>query len=359
MQCNHTMWRIPLDERIASSLFPKQRGYKNGAFVFPKSDTVRFEYFVTMISRSHPRAQQVLDSIQEIPCGKCMQCRINNSREWAQRAVAESTCHAENYFITLTYDDDHIPAARWTYSRNDFNFKFLSPLRYEDFQDFKKRLLRYFDYHYQHEGIRFLACGEYGPSTDRPHYHAIFYNLPIPDLQVIRAVNVGGKSYSYLHSQIIEDLWGKGFITIGQVNWDTCAYVSRYVLKKLNGKDEEAYQKLCRENQKESLPSEFREASRRPGLGRPFYEENKDQIYKNDKVILPNGDTPKPCSYFDRLYDLEDPELLAQLKAERRRVAGIRQANRYAGMTPQQVANAKLSEELASNRKLSRLKRTI
>ena len=49
------------------------------------------------------------DSILALPCGKCLPCRLNHAKEWAVRCVLESLDYESNYFLTLTYDDDHLP----------------------------------------------------------------------------------------------------------------------------------------------------------------------------------------------------------------------------------------------------------
>lgn len=360
--CTSPMWRIPVAEFRVKFLFASDELYgynrQNQAFFFPKSNMNRFEFILKRVESCGPSVfQKTLDEISECPCGNCDECRMSNSRQWAQRAVAESTCHEENWFITLTYDDEHLPAPYWTYSRVDGDFKLCSPLKYEDFVLFKKKLLRHLEYHMDHQGVRFLSCGEYGPTNGRPHYHAIMYNCPIPDLKVIQNVNLNGRAYTYMHSDMIEKLWGKGFVTIGAVNWETCAYVARYVLKKMAHKDELLYHKLCEQSLCVPLPPEFRYASRRPGLGRTFYEEHKDDIYRIDKVVLPNGMTLQPCKYFDNLYDLEDPELLEKLKTQRRKTQALREKNELARVRDVELYKKNKSEKFS--RSIAKLKRPL
>lgn len=359
--CKNPMWRVPVKEYIARYLFGSElRGYRNGAFIVSQQDPMRLEFIMSMLSQNPKAYSYAEEGISVIGCGQCLECKINKSKEWAQRSVAEAQMHFDNWFITLTYDDEHLPPAIPTFSRHNFEFGLWSPLLYVDFVDFKKRLLEHFRYHFNVDGIRFLMCGEYGPQSGRPHFHVIFYNLPLPDVEKHSEQSVGGKSYVYMTSKLIEEKWGKGFVTLGEVNWETSAYVGRYVLKKFNNLDEYEYCKLCHDYGWEPLPPEIREASRRPGLARPFYDEHKDEIYAFDKVVLPNGQTPKPCSYFDRLYDLEEPVFLAALKKRRKEKALLHQRNeqsKFKNSTEYQEYKNKKSEKFA--RSISKLKRPL
>ena len=238
--CFNPYYRIQVTESVASrlscySFFPK---YHNGAYILPKSATslvARMLHKINFLCSTN----LTVDDIDTIPCGQCLDCKIKSSKEWALRSVAESTMHVDNWFITLTYDDEHLPERIPTFSRVDYSFGLHSPLVYKDFQDFKKRLLERMRDRFGVTDIRFLMCGEYGPKNGRPHFHVIFYGLPLPDVEKICERSFGGKSYVYLSSKLIDDCWKKGYTTLGEVNWETSAYVGRYVLKKFTNLDEE------------------------------------------------------------------------------------------------------------------------
>lgn len=261
--CTSPMYRIPVPEDVASSIFIP--GYKNGAYIIPCSNESKFAKLLNKLEHrldSELKFNMIASSICKISCGKCVECKIQNSKEWAQRSVCEAQMHEHNWFITLTYDDEHLPVPIPTYSRHNFEFGLWSPLLYEDFQAFKKRLLEHMRYHYGVEDIRFLMCGEYGPTNGRPHFHCILYNCPLPDVEHHSEKSLNGRNYVYLTSKLIEEKWSKGFITIGEVNWETSAYVGRYVLKKFGNLEEYDYQNLCYSNGWEPLPPEMRQASR-------------------------------------------------------------------------------------------------
>lgn len=245
---------------------------------------------------------------QEIPCGKCVDCRLQHSRMWANRCMMELAYYdpCECWFITLTYDNEHLPDVG--------SSVFAGTLVKEDLQKFWKRLRRNAEYHGDPARIRYFACGEYGTGTSlfRPHYHAILYGFPLVDIVP------WGKSKSgnmLFRSNKLEEIWNKGIVAISPVTWDTCAYTARYVMKKL---DKTYNGKLY---EKENVIPEFITMSRNPGIGRQYYEDNKDKIYRFDEIILKTNDggiKVKPPKYYDSLYECEAPEKLEIIKNKRK-----------------------------------------
>lgn len=136
------------------------------------------------------------------PCGKCLSCRIAKSREWSARLVHELGAWSDALFVTLTYDDEHLPENR--------------SLVKSDLQKFFKRLRKNYK-----KPLRYFACGEYGDTTMRPHYHAIIYGIGYKDRQVIK------DSWHFCQWQNFNDK--KAF---GTVTYDSCRYVSDYIFKK-------------------------------------------------------------------------------------------------------------------------------
>lgn len=265
------------------------------------------------------KPQRDLENWREItlPCGQCIGCRLEYSRQWALRIQKEATLYKDNYFLTITYDQEHLP---WIDTINEETGELIlgNPLIPKHFTKFMKDLREYWDYHYKHQGIRFYGCGEYGEKHERPHYHICLMNFPIPEeeLEFEKNNELGDALYK---CQLIEDIWGKGLIRIGALTWQSAAYVARYILKKQKGEcSEEIYRS------KGQIP-EFTRMSRKPGIGKGWYEENRDEIYKNDEVFVPRrggGATKlKPARYFDRIYDLEKPARMMRIKEARRAIA--------------------------------------
>lgn len=222
----------------------------------------------------------------DIPCGQCIGCRLERSRQWAMRCVMEAQMHRDNCFVTLTYRDADLPSDGSVSVRTA--------------QLFMKRLRK----EYSHQKIRFFLCGEYGSKNFRPHYHALIFGLCFADARVWSRRN-GSTLY---RSSILERLWPYGFSTIGEVNFDSAAYCARYVLKKVTGQD-------SREHYGERHP-EFVTMSRRPGIGAEWYARYSSDVYPGDTVILRDGVKMRPPKYFDKLYE-ESGGDLSQLKLKR------------------------------------------
>lgn len=208
-----------------------------------------------------------------LPCGQCYSCRIARSRDWATRCVLEARAFGDNNsFITLTYSDEFLP-------------KDMS-LHKEDFQKFMKRLRKN-----SGEKIRYYMCGEYGDLYQRPHFHACLFGYKPKDL-ILWSVNDGVKLY---RSPLVEKCWPFGFVTVGDVTYESAAYVARYVLKKKTGL-------LAEEHYNGRLP-EYTNMSLKPGIGQTYFEKYSEEIYNRDFVVIRDGIKAKVPRYFDSIYD--------------------------------------------------------
>lgn len=230
---------------------------------------------------------EVFEPIQ-IPCGQCRSCRIHKSRDWANRCVMEATSYPQDHcwFVTLTYDDEHLP-------KGDI---MRSPLKPDDVTKFFHDLRQHYQRQHNWQGIRYFYAGEYGDIGQRPHYHILLFNCPVIDLKFYK---VSYNSDTYWTSPTFDKIWGKGYVVIGEMNWNSAAYTARYTLKKLNGEIGKEYY------ESEGVIPEFCRMSNRPGIGAAFLEKYKDKIYMNDEIILPSPSygkslIVKPPKYFDR-----------------------------------------------------------
>ena len=254
-----------------------------------------------------------------LPCGQCIGCRLDKSRSWANRMMMELKYHQSAFFITLTYDDEHLPM---TYYHTDDDGVIdeayqVGTLVKSDLQKFMKRLRRYQEYHYGNKDVMFYACGEYGSHTHRPHYHLIVYDVIFDDLKKFGRSRAG--NFQYYSSETLSKLWPYGFHGISYVSWETCAYVARYVTKKLYGDAADFYDYF-------NIVPEFSAMSTKPAIGLRYYEEHKEDIYEFDKLIFstPQGNVNcRPPAYFDRKYDIEYPEQMQDIKLVRKRSAQL------------------------------------
>lgn len=231
-----------------------------------------------------------------LPCGQCVGCRLERSRQWAVRCMHEAQMYERNCFITLTFRDEDLPdnlSLDVTY-----------------FQRFMKRLRFRFG-----DGIRFFHCGEYGEKYGRPHYHACLFNFDFDDKVLFKDVN-GIKLYT---SKSLEELWPFGFCTIGDVTFESAAYVARYIMKKVTGDRAKAHYErvdVCTGEVVDRKP-EYTTMSRRPGIGKLWYDSFKDDVYPHDHVIV-RGKECRPPKYYDSLFEIEYPEDYAKLKLRRK-----------------------------------------
>lgn len=201
---------------------------------------------------------------QRVPCGKCIGCRMDYSRSWADRMTYHVFGKEDvSWFITLTYSDENLGDLS-----HNANYDIYS-LNYDHLRDFIKRVRNKF----RSCDVDFFASGEYGDSSFRPHYHLILYNVPFDDLCYWKANDTGQPIYI---SDTLSDLWrNRGFCTISPFSWLGAAYTASYVEKKRDGR------KLC-EYTALGLAPERSFCSRRPGLAHDYYFDHEEEIWQNN-----------------------------------------------------------------------------
>lgn len=276
------------------------------------------------------------DKLIKLPCGKCIGCHMERARQWAVRGHHESSMHTNNSFITLTIrptDEDGScahqdmctkPKSAPELSTGSDNARPTTTsvlaqttpvdnagaktrqegrggnVWVEDHQLFMKRLLKKLRSYGPIKPIRFLMCGEYGGKKGRPHYHYILFGYDFPDKKYFKKKN-GHKLY---RSSLLEEVWTAGHADIGECNFETIAYVARYVTKKHTGP------------QPDGKNPEFNQMSRNPGLGRRWIEKYKTSVYPHDRVVI-QGKRQKPPRYYDQVLKHLDNDQLELVKKER------------------------------------------
>lgn len=245
-----------------------------------------------------------LESLQ-VPCGQCIGCRLERSRQWAIRCAHEASLYDTNAFVTLTYDEDHLPSD--------------GSLDKRTFQLFMKRLRKRFPT----TKIRFFGCGEYGEKLSRPHYHLCLFNIDFPDKELLSDAN-NTRIYT---SPALTELWPYGYSTIGDVTFESAAYVARYVTKKVTGDmahDHYSTTDLSTGEYAHKLP-EFVLMSRRPGIGRDWYDQYSGDLKKD--FITVRGNKMRPPKYYDSLTEKVDPSRFDATKARRKAAALANEAD--------------------------------
>lgn len=232
----------------------------------------------------------------KLPCGKCIECRLDYARGWAVRCVHESKMHDQNCFITLTYSDQHLKSPK---------------LQYRDFQLFLKRLRK----NYPNQQITYFVTGEYGEKTKRPHWHAIIFGWSPTDQEYLYTNEQGDQLFK---SKILDQLWGQNSpeqkpSEIGTVTLKSAGYVARYATKKLvHGDDGHEYEPISKK-------------SVRPAIGRSFLERYYTDIFNYGTLVLEGGVTASIPRYYEKWLQRHDPALFQRyitIKLERSKKAG-------------------------------------
>ena len=284
--------------------------HPNTAWYLPQTRTISWE------DRFGKEIPGVRNSIQ-LSCGQCTGCRSEYSRQWAMRIVLEQSLWLNNIFITLTYDNDNIPEH--------------NTLIKKDFQDFMKRL-RWNKQSSNENPVRFFHCGEYGEKFGRPHYHAILFNTNFSDRKQLQ----GHKGLTT--SETLNDLWGKGHSSIGDVTFQSAAYVAGYVQKKINGKQKDSHYAIIDPETGQYFgqrQQEYSTMSRNPGIAGNWLAQYKDDVYPSDNIHI-NGIEMQPPKSFDRLYEIDHKDEMLTIKDKR-----MEEAEKYAHLrTPEALRQA-------------------
>lgn len=296
----------------------------------------------------------------EVPCGQCSGCRRRRSLEWAMRCMHEAQLNRYNSYITLTYDEKNLP--NYNSLKHRHYVLFMKALRNRLNRETKNHAngntsaestLLYLGHGAEpHIGaiaqidlgrslppalpgngtstttgpqsppakrskrqISFYMCGEYGDKHARPHYHAILFGLDFSDKTYLKKTKSGEKIYT---SPTLQKLWKHGYSSIGNVTFNSAAYISRYVMKKRTGDGNKYdYEILDLDTGEIAVKKkEYNCMSRNPGIGKQWFTQYKEDVYVQDKVITKTGMSLKPPRYYDRLLK----------KHERARLEGIKLA---------------------------------
>lgn len=294
-----------------------------------------------------------------LACGQCIGCRLEYARQWAIRCMNEAELYKHNAFITLTYDDDKLPAD--------------NGVRYEHFQAFVKKLRqtiarrerkskteptkckplcpssttenridKYLKAENTRTGdtrarenndkqiittkstdkikrqektaLRFYMSAEYGEQTGRPHYHALLFNVDFDDKQLLKTTPSGNRIYT---SAMLTAHWPHGFSNLGDVTFESAGYVARYVIKKQTGPTAHKYNHIDPlTGEVHQVRPEFSQMSRRPGIGQRWIEKYRSDVYPHGMIVV-NGHEVRPPKYYDRWLKTKNPRQHAAMIARR------------------------------------------
>ncbi len=213
-----------------------------------------------------------------VPCGKCIECAQDYTREWTFRILDEMSKYDKSCFLTLTYDSEHLPSDGSLVKR--------------DYQLFLKRFRKNVC------AVRYFGCGEYGGLKLRPHFHIILFGY-YPDDAYFWCKSKSGEAL--FRSPTIEKLWPFGFSYVGAVSFSSAKYCAKYLQKYLFENDVRLKGK--------QRPFTF--MSTHPGIGGDYTRcLSTDKLYEAGKWVK----TPR---YYLKKAEADGVDLTA-LKANRR-----------------------------------------
>ena len=214
------------------------------------------------------------------PCGKCYNCKIVYKMEWTTRLEHELETSGEGVFVTLTYDDDHLPEG--------FN------IQQNHLQLFLKRFRSYVNYHFGTK-LKYYAIGDYGEKTGRPHYHALMFGV--------------GKSCKIFKYTDFEkghctcQQWQHGFVHVSTMTTGRIKYVTGYVTKERNS--------IAMMERIGAEVTPFRIMSN--GIGKEYLLKNTETLTK-DLCIYKRGVAVKLPRYYRKSLEVKDEEVSKRLK---------------------------------------------
>lgn len=211
----------------------------------------------------------------QLRCGKCLGCRTALQNEWTERCIHEARNSKQNTFITLTYADDRLP-----YELIPFHLTtFLKRLR--DASEKNPKILTT----PEGGGIRYLACGEYGDKTARPHYHANLFNCAFTDQRKYKK--------DLYTSETLNELWGYGAAKLAAFTPATAGYVAGYITQHGH---REYYN-----TDGEVLEPPFKRQSTKPAIGLRWLMKNHQDIQHG--YIIHEGQKKPIPRYYKKILD--------------------------------------------------------
>jgi len=210
--------------------------------------------------------------------------------------------HDGAIFATITYNDAHVhPDGALVPSHlSEFFRKLRKAVRGRKTKSGIKRpahVLGNDDQSPYHRQLRYVACGEYGDRSGRPHYHAILFGVAFSDAQPATS--------KLLNSRTLEKLWGRGTVNYGEVTRASAAYVAGYTVKSLG--------KLQHSVDGVSIPRPFLRVSTHPGIGARYAERFATDFRTGTLVV--DGDHQRIPRYYRKRITAHAPDVAAAIVA--------------------------------------------
>lgn len=212
------------------------------------------------------------------PCGRCPNCLRRQRQEWFIRNKIELQNSQNGFFITLTYEESHLP-----HSHDG-----LPCFSVDDIQKWLKRFRKSLNT----VGVKYFLASEYGDQFGRPHYHALLYNIP-------------KEKVNELHS-IIARTWQKGFVSVSQITDRRIGYVCKYMLARCQRK----------KDYNDPALAPFYLSSRRPCIGSAYLTDDNLRYHLGNKTTAFNLfglKTTLPTYYKRKIFE-NYPEIKEEIR---------------------------------------------
>lgn len=230
----------------------------------------------------------------KVGCGSCDWCRLQKGGDMSLRCMHEAMTRGSevSQFVTLTYDEAHLPPG--------------GELVKVHAQAFIRAVRK------RRPGVQivYVSKGEYGGEFGRPHYHFLIFGLALPDL--VHWSGQRGTSSALFRSPFLEEVWAKGMVVVGPVTPASAAYVAGYMDK---AGDSRAVDPATGEIY--SRPTPFRTFSTRPAIGAGYMALYGRQVWAHANIVDTNGVQRPVPRYYAKVMKREDPERFADWQAER------------------------------------------
>lgn len=233
----------------------------------------------------------------EIPCGRCIGCRMRRASDWELRVMHEASLWPRNCFVTLTYGRDKLPPN--------------ASLCHRDFQLFMKRLRKA-----TKDEVRFYMCGEYGEKNGRPHYHACLFNVDFFSDRVLAGKS--GSGAEFFTSAELSRLWPHGRAVVQDLVPETASYCARYIMKKQLGEGSDDYYG--------DRSPEYAAMSLKPGIGAKWFDQYRRDVFPHDFVVQ-RGVKRSPPKYYDKLLRRQKLQISDSIEFERQKRAKLSAAD--------------------------------
>lgn len=255
---------------------------------------------------------------QTVPCGSCLGCRMDQARDWSIRIMHETMMHESSWFLTLTYSDERLP-------ENGSLF----PLHLRAFfKDLRRNR--------EAGSVSYFACGEYGETTDRPHYHAVLFGPDFLDRDIFRYSGIN----PVWRSETLASCWPYGFSEFGTVTHESASYVAGYVRKKVLRKENPDHLSRVDPDTGELVEvyPEFSRMSLKPAIGKRWIEKFWQDVYPRDYVVV-DGKEYRPPRFYDRWMDENHPDVMLDVRLKRDKE--VKELSAYTLESKEKIAKAR------------------